>query len=95
MNLAAHAEVFKALAHESRLGIVIRLGGGPATAGELAAAVGGEQSTVSRHLAVQKAAGIVEDERKGRTVEYRLTIPCVNDFLRCASTVLKEREPRR
>ena len=40
-------------------------------------------STVSRHLSVLKSAGVVEDEKRGLQVFYRLALPCVGTFLDC------------
>lgn len=88
----AQVRILKALANETRLRIVHRLGRGDCLVGELARAVGAEQSTVSRHLAVLRAAGVVDDERHGNTVRYRLATPCVIEFFACAAGVLKERK---
>ena len=85
------ARVLKALANESRLMIVDRLHRGECTVGELVKLIGSDQSTVSKHLAVLRANGIVEDERVGNTVVYRLLTPCVVNFFQCASEVLEER----
>lgn len=85
------ARVLKALANESRLMIVDRLSRGECSAGELTKLVGTDQSTVSKHLAVLRSHGIVEDRREGTTVYYRLLTPCVLDFFSCAAQVLKER----
>ena len=85
------AQVLKALASPSRLRIVDRLGRGEASVGELTAMVGSDVSTVSKHLAVLRAHGIVDDGREGSTVYYRLLTPCVCNFFACATQVLKER----
>ena len=85
------ARVLKALANESRLMIVDRLSRGECSAGELTKLVGTDQSTVSKHLAVLRSHGIVEDRREGTTVYYRLLTPCVLDFFSCAAQVLRER----
>ena len=85
------AKVLKALANESRLMIIDRLGRGECSAGELTALVGSDQSTVSKHLAVLRAHDIVEDRREGTTVFYKLLTPCVLDFFSCATRVIKER----
>lgn len=53
--------------------------------------MGSDQSTVSKHLAVLRAHGIVEDRREGTTVYYTLLTPCVLSFFSCASQVLEER----
>ena len=86
------AKMLKALAHESRLMIVDRLSRGECSAGELRDLVGGDQSTVSKHLALLRAHGVVEDRREGTTVYYRLLTPCVCNFFTCATQVLKERK---
>jgi ArsR family transcriptional regulator len=85
------ARVLKALANETRLRIVHRLGRGECAVGELARTVRADQSTVSKHLAILRGVGVVEDERRGNAVIYRLLTPCVINFFACASQVLKER----
>jgi DNA-binding transcriptional ArsR family regulator len=85
------ARVLKALANETRLRIIERLGKGECNVGEMVKVLGADQSTVSKHLAVLRSVGVVEDERHGTTVQYRLVTPCVINFLSCASQVLKER----
>lgn len=83
------ARILKALANESRLRIVDRLGRGECTVGELTALIGSDPSTVSKHLAVLRAYEIVLDRREGNFVHYRLLTPCVLNFFSCAMQVLK------
>jgi DNA-binding transcriptional ArsR family regulator len=71
------AEVLKTLASPRRLDILHRLADGPCEVSRLAADIDASQPNVSQHLAVLKAAGIVESERVGREVRYRLTDPDV------------------
>jgi DNA-binding transcriptional ArsR family regulator len=85
------AKMLKALAHESRLMIVDRLSRGECSVGDLRDLVGNDLSTVSKHLALLRAHGIVDDRREGTTVYYRLLTPCVCNFFTCATQVLKER----
>ncbi len=85
------ARVLKALANESRLMIIDRLNRGECTVGELTELVGSDVSTVSKHLAVLRGNGIVEDRREGNLVYYRLLTPCVCNFFACAMQVVKER----
>jgi DNA-binding transcriptional ArsR family regulator len=85
------AKMLKAIAHESRLMIVDRLSRGECSVGDLRELVGGDLSTISKHLALLRAHGIVEDRREGTTVYYRLLTPCVCNFFTCATQVLKER----
>ena len=88
----AQARILKALAHESRLLIVDRLAQGDCSAGELTELVGSDQSTVSKHLAVLRAHGIVEDRREGSVVIYRLVTRCVTSFFACTTQVLRDRQ---
>ena len=90
-----HAELLKALAHESRLLMIDRLHRGECTVNRLVDLVGSDQSTVSKHLAVLRNNGVVEAERRGNSVVYRLLTPCVVDFLACASEVARERRSKR
>jgi ArsR family transcriptional regulator len=86
------AEMFKALAHPMRLRMLDKLKERTWCVCELAAEVGIEKSVASKHLSQLKAAGLVDDERRGTLVEYRLTAPCVLEVAACAEgPVLKNR----
>ncbi|NMB76484.1 MAG: winged helix-turn-helix transcriptional regulator [Myxococcales bacterium] len=84
------ARVLKALANESRLQIVDRLSRGECSVGELTELVGSDRSTVSKHLSVLRAHGIVDDRREGNVVYYRLLTPCVVNFFSCVAQVIRE-----
>ena len=71
------AEVLRALAHPRRLQIMHRLSDGPVEVSTLAADLGISQPNASQHLAVMRSAGIVEAERIGREVRYRISDPDV------------------
>jgi ArsR family transcriptional regulator len=71
------AEILKTLASPRRLEILHVLAERPTGVGALATAVGVSQPNVSQHLAVLRAAGLVEAERDGREVRYRLSDPDV------------------
>ena len=47
-------------------------------------------STVSKHLAVLREAGLVLDERRGVQIFYRLRVPCILNFFGCVEAVLEE-----
>jgi len=79
----AQARRLKALAHPSRLLIVEELARAERCVCDLAELVGADMSTVSRHLALLREAGIVTDEKRGAQVFYRLRTPCVLNFLEC------------
>lgn len=75
LDLAAAKQVattLQALATPSRLLILSRLHQGPLSVSALAAAVSMEQSAVSQQLRLLRNLGLVEGERHGRQVEYRL-----------------------
>jgi ArsR family transcriptional regulator len=71
------AETIKTLANPRRLEIIHILANGPCDVGRLATEIGVSQPNVSQHLAVMKSAGIVEAERFGREIHYRLADPDV------------------
>jgi ArsR family transcriptional regulator len=77
------ARVLKALAHPARLGLVEELAAGERCVCDLAARIGVELSTVSRHLSLLRTAGLLEDEKRGTQVFYRLRAPCVLRFFEC------------
>jgi DNA-binding transcriptional ArsR family regulator len=93
----ARARIIKALGHPSRLIMVDELSRGERCVCELRELVGADLSTVSKHLSVLKNAGIVEDDKRGVQVFYRLKVPCVLNFFSCVEAVLENqaREARR
>ena len=86
----ARARIIKALAHPTRLFIVDELSRGERCVCELTGMVGADTSTVSKHLALLRNAGIVRDDKRGTQVYYQLTMPCVLRFLDCVETIVKE-----
>ena len=82
-RLRRRADVFKALGHPDRLRIIEDLTAGECCVCDLVKSVGSSWSTVSRHLAVLKAAGVVADEKRGLQVFYRVALPCVPTFMTC------------
>jgi len=85
----AQARVIKALAHPTRVFLVEELANGPRCVCELTALVGTDISTVSKHLAILKNAGIVQDERRGTQIFYSLRVPCILNFFQCVGAVLE------
>src|SRR3978361_6897 len=71
----AYEAVFAALAHPARRRILISLNfaGGAMSAGQIARLFGHAWPTTTRHLAVLMAAGLVSQDRQGRTRIYRLS----------------------
>lgn len=86
----ARAKIVKAMAHPTRLFIVDQLNGaGEKCVCELTEMIGADMSTVSKHLAVLKNAGIIQDEKRGSQVYYTLRVPCVLNFFDCVESVMK------
>jgi len=73
--MKATARLFKALSDETRLRILALLQGGELCVCDLMAVLELPQSTVSRHLATLRNAGLVEDRRQGVWMYYRLAAP--------------------
>ena len=88
-RLQARASVMKALGHPTRLFIVEELSRRELCVAEITELVGADMSTVSRHLSQLKAVGILEDERRGNCIYYRLLCSCVLDFFQCAESVIE------
>jgi ArsR family transcriptional regulator, nickel/cobalt-responsive transcriptional repressor len=68
----AAADAMQALSAPSRLRILARLHVGPASVGDIAAAVGMEGSAVSHQLRLLRHLGLVAGRRDGRQVVYEL-----------------------
>lgn len=87
----ARANVAKALAHPSRLMMLEALQDHEMCVCELTALVGADQSTVSKHLAILKQAGLLETRKEGSMIFYRLRITCLNGFFSCVEAVIQKR----
>jgi DNA-binding transcriptional ArsR family regulator len=89
-KLQRTAQIAKALAHPSRLLMLLELlAAGERCVCELAALVGADISTVSRHLAVLRVAGLVRDRKQGQQVFYSLRNPEVRLLLGAADQLLE------
>lgn len=64
--------LLKQLANASRLMVLCHLVSGEKTVGELAECVGLSQSALSQHLARMREAGLLESEKRGLMVYYRI-----------------------
>jgi DNA-binding transcriptional ArsR family regulator len=89
--MADDAGVFRALADPTRRQILSDLRGGELSAGEIAARFPISGPSISRHLSILRAAGLVTERRDANRILYSL-VPeqlavCVGNFL---STVCPE-----
>src|SRR5436305_11390428 len=73
--------VFRALADETRRQILEFLRAGPRTSGEIADQFQSSWPTISRHLAVLRAAGLVVTEREGQSIYYELNTSVFQDVI--------------
>ena len=67
-----HADFCSALADTRRLLLIYALAEGPKNVSQLTQELGVSQPSVSRHLKILRERGLVQAERNGTTVEYRL-----------------------
>jgi ArsR family transcriptional regulator len=88
------ADVLKTLANPRRLEMAHLLADEPMTVGSLAERMGLAQPNVSQHLALMRAAGVVEAERDGREIRYRLTDPDIIRACRLMRAALTRRLAR-
>lgn len=72
-NAGKAEAMLKQLASASRLLILCNLVSGEKTVGELAEIVGLSQSALSQHLAKLRTAELVEAEKRGQMVYYRIS----------------------
>lgn len=89
LQIQLRANVIKALAHPSRVLIAVALIDGERCVCELTELAGADISTVSKHLSVMKNAGVVEVEKRGLNVYYRLTCPSLVEVLRCVDLIVR------
>ena len=73
--------VYRALADETRRSILDYLRAGPRTSGEIADQFQSSWPTISRHLAVLRAGGLVVTERKGQAIYYELNTSVFQDLI--------------
>ena len=73
--------VFRALADETRRQILEFLRSGPRTSGEIADQFHSSWPTISRHLAVLRAGGLVVAERQGQAIYYELNTSVFQDLI--------------
>ena len=77
-NIVDRVAVIKALAHPTRLRIAELLAKKTSCVGELHQQIGGDLSTVSKHLTCQKT---------GLHIYYSLACDCLDDFLCCVDSL--------
>ena len=79
------AGIFKALMHPTRLAILEILRDGEQCVCHIEAVLGCRQAYISQHLMVLREAGLVEDQRDGARIFYRVVKPEVFDLVEYAN----------
>lgn len=88
-RLKVRARVLKAMAHPSRLLILEELAKRERCVNDLTVMIGADMSTVSKHLSVLQSMGLIESDKRGTQVFYKLRVPCILNFMNCVEAVLK------
>ena len=74
-------KVFKALSDPTRRRVLQLLRERPMSAGELSDQFPVSKPTMSAHFAVLQEAGLIESEKSGRTIVYRLVMSVLEEAL--------------
>lgn len=77
------SDIFKALAHPTRLKIVTLLSVRPHYSHELEESFTVDRSTIAKHLTVLKSCDIVSYERIGGKTSYELNCTCLPKIIGC------------
>ncbi len=76
-----NSKAFKALAHPVRRDILKRLRDEQLSAGEIAEAYDMSKPSMSTHFSVLKEARLIQAERKGNHIYYRLNVTVADEVL--------------
>ena len=88
--------VFKALSDPTRRRVLQLLRERPLSAGELSSHFPVAKATMSAHFSVLQEAGLIEAEKNGRSILYRLKLSVLEDaLLGFAQTLGWEMKPRK
>ncbi len=74
-------DVFKALGDPTRREILELLKEGPLNAGEIAEQFNMTKPSISHHLSILKACGLIRDERQGQNIIYHLNSTVMQDMI--------------
>lgn len=85
------ADFLKCLAHPTRLAVLEHLKRGEASVGSMVQALGVEQSSLSKHLALLRQAGILRSRQEKVTVYYSVDGRDIFRVLRPISEILRKK----
>lgn len=92
LNYDSQIKLFKVLTHPARLAILDILRNGEACVCHMETALGYRQAYLSQQLMVLREAGIVDDQRDGWNVYYRVRKPEVFGVIDAARQALGENQ---
>ena len=84
------SEIFKAIAHPTRLMILEMLYGDEKCVSDIQLKIKADFSTISKHLQVMKSAGLLDQRREKKNVFYSLRVPCIMNFMGCIDEVIRK-----
>jgi ArsR family transcriptional regulator len=79
--------IVKAMAHPTRLLVMDVLTQGEKCVNELTNLAGCDVTTLSKHLALMRRAGLLQCEKRGVNVFYQIACPCFLEFFRCIELI--------
>ena len=79
--------IVKAMAHPTRLLVMDVLTQGEKCVNELTNLAGCDVTTLSKHLALMRRAGLLQCEKRGVNVFYQIACPCFLEFFRCIDLI--------
>lgn len=83
-------EIFKALAHPVRLRISRELLRREMCVCDISDLFSFDRTTISKHLAVLKFAGVIRDRKEGLFVFYSLNLECLGMMIGCISKSIED-----
>ena len=86
----AFADPFKALSEPTRREILNLLKQKEMTAGEIVEHFQVSGATISHHLSILKQAGLVDDQKSGKYIYYRLNLTVFEEILSWIQGFMKE-----
>jgi len=83
-------EICKIFSNSNRIDILVALKNNPKTVSEIVKQTSMPQSVVSQHLAILRNKNIVESEKKGAWIIYKLSYPEIMDAFEIMRRVTKK-----
>jgi len=86
-QIISASEGLKAIAHEVRLSVLCHLMGGPLCVQDLIERTGSSQSNLSQHLSKMRLMGVLQSEKKGQQVFYRIANPEFEQLIKALQAI--------